>query len=257
VACTVDAQCPSGQTCQANVCTAPGASCTSDDACASGQACFVSQNSTHTAFTAACQPGNAGKALGGEACAANTDCFSGRCFIYAAAPTDGICVDACDPATGGSNCGFSATCPSTGVVFYLPGPNGMYDPTTPSDDVWASTNVCWPMTCTTDSDCLFLAANSSDRACSPQPTSATAPNDYAKTALYCMPSFGVGRGGDTCTTDTDCASGACLTWTTSSNTKKNGCFGACLTNSDCLSGSGQCVASLYKVNGTFVNSCTP
>jgi Cys-rich repeat protein len=192
VACTVDAQCPSGQTCQANVCTAPGASCTSDDACASGQACFVSQNSTHTAFTAACQPGNAGKALGGEACAANTDCFSGRCFIYAAAPTDGICVDACDPATGGSNCGFSATCPSTGVVFYLPGPNGMYDPTTPSDDVWASTNVCWPMTCTTDSDCLFLAANSSDRACSPQPTSATAPNDYAKTALYCMPSFGVG-----------------------------------------------------------------
>jgi hypothetical protein len=203
--------------------------------CRTADTCMPQPNAAGLSWVARCIPGlsTASGKWAGTSCIRDSECWSNFCYKKGAA-TDGFCWGGCDPANGNLDCeGTTSECPSYGVMQTLPGPDQAWGT---ADDAYERTYMCWGKSCTRDADCAGQSRDSSKpRVCSAD----VDPRNQQDIVLSCSPKLGAKKGGETCSSDTDCGSGWCITWTSGTASKKR-CFGACgtvgATSSDCATG---------------------
>lgn len=235
--CASNTDCPPELQCVAGSC-GDHSTCMHGD-CGTSALCVPIPVNNYTDWTERCvQPRTSG-AAGGAPCAAYSDCASGQCFHVAGNTTDGICLDTCTPSMTNSATGCATTttttCPASGMTLTLPGPDGIFNPTTPSDDVVGVVKTCWSRSCAKDNDCngtgfRLGGASAANRVCGPTPN----PVDPTMApAFSCLPLTGYVRGGMPCFDNQDCQSNICLPWMESSQRTTGRCFGTCGVDGDC------------------------
>lgn len=241
-ACAVDADCSvSGRTgyCDttSNITIAPypattirgcRPACDNAAACTAYNANFTCRMVTQTAATGAartrrtCQPPlGAGKP--GDFCSGNADCASGFCWRrdsrgqFRSGICTAPCVDNNDCTAALLDGGTASLGCSLTTLNHTAGPDGIINS---ADDVDAVSKVCAPPACAADEECPALYPQCTVDA---DPAAST-----SGLVLRCRSAaLGAKRGGDACTNDSECSSGACAEVVAAPGTRV--CLQPCVT----------------------------
>lgn len=215
--------------------------CRDETECRSTETCAVRANVQQTSWVRMCRPANAlaPDALGGEPCGADSDCRSGRCHRYGPSSA-GLCEAACTPENASASCAEGAQCPEGGIPRAVgPGRDGIPGN---GDDPIANAPVCAGKECLRDASCGPGGACGTD----PDPDS---PYDVL---LSCRPRQGSKIGGALCSSDGECRTGWCVTWSGGAR-----CFGGCRDAADCDPGARCATTKLSAQSTRSLSMCVP
>jgi len=232
-------------------------SCASEADCAgydAGVTCrmrLVSSLSAPT-YASTCSPPPAGTLPAGAPCTSGLQCRSAHCFledgrgVRRSGTCDSPCRagDACSPDGGAV---LPITCQPTTLLLT----RGWDGTAGTSDDQYAQPTLCSGAPCVTDADCPgALCAVDVDP---------SAPGTGLVRRCR-MPTSGTKRGGEACSADVECRSGACGTLQAPSTGVGRACFESCDGTTTCP-GSTTCRAGGLRVDtlrgGVAFDSCAP
>lgn len=228
-------------------CGAP-ADCADYGAASGAYTCVASIAAKPLALKAACAA-PVGTALLGESCFVDTDCREGHCQFKDGRGVDrwGVCSHPCEVAT---DCGLAAglTCAPRALLASV----GSDQAPNTGDDVHLSATFCGGAACAANADCTRPGT-----VCT---VDADPANPLGALTTVCLPTALASRlGGEVCTSDGECQSGACAEFGASG---ARACLQPCLPASPDCPGNTTCQAGAARVrraDGTFQNfdACLP